>query len=498
MQKRLTALIAGLLYPFAFAPYELWPLVILSIALFFRLLQGTQCKEAAWIGFCYGLGVFGYGVSWLYVSVHTYGGTPMWLAMPLTALFCATLALFMSLLGLLSARIKHHALAFVGLWCLVDVFRGWFLTGFPWLYPGYALIDTPLANLATIGGIWLVSMATVLSAVALATVRLWRQQWLYPAAAAFVWMVSLFISPQLWVKPTTDTMTDVALVQGNVPQDIKWLMTQQKATRQIYADLTESAINNATRPALVVWPESAITEFYQDAVPFLQAQGEIVAEKGGALISGVPWRINQMHGYEFYNSIAVVDGGQGVYHKQKLVPFGEYVPLEDVIRGAIPFFDLPMSSFTRGTPTQENLGALGLTIAPFICYEVLYPELVSARSHNADVMLTVSNDAWFGTSDGPWQHFQMTRMRTLETGRWLLRGTNNGVTAVIDANGKVRDQLPQFERRVLTSRFLPVAGETPFMHTGGWPWWLLAGLLCIPALRRSISSSHGEQSNKES
>ncbi|HAD44896.1 MAG TPA: apolipoprotein N-acyltransferase, partial [Alcanivorax sp.] len=131
-------------------------------------------------------------------------------------------------------------------------------------------------------------------------------------------------------------------------------------------------------------------------------------------------------------------------------------------------------SFTPGSPRQPNLYALSHEIAPFICYEILYPELVASRTGSADVLLTISNDAWFGTSAGPHQHFQMTRLRALETGRWLLRGTNNGITAVVDHHGKVVERLPQFERDVLVSEYQPRQGETPFMLAGVWPTLLLA------------------------
>src|SRR5690606_37999716 len=129
-----------------------------------------------------------------------------------------------------------------------------------------------------------------------------------------------------------------------------------------------------------------------------------------------------------------------------------------------------------------NLQALGMTISPFICYEVLYPELVAERSHDADLLLTVSNDAWFGSSIGPWQHFQMTRMRALETGRWLVRATNNGITAVIDTHGRVRDQLPPFDRAVLNASAAPMKRTTPFMNPGGVPISLPAALFCLAAL----------------
>lgn len=272
----------------------------------------------------------------------------------------------------------------------------------------------------------------------------------------------------------------VALAQGNIPQDLKWLATMRQETRDIYAGLTEPVPDDT----LVIWPESAMIEFYQDIDGFVDGQGQALAARGGALITGLPWRDDRRLPATYHNSIAVIgDAGiAGVYHKQKLVPFGEYVPFEGLLRGLIPFFDLAMSSFTPGHPSQPNLHALGHDIAPLICYEILYPDLVATRGGRADVLLTISNDAWFGTSAGPHQHFQMTRLRALETGRWLLRGTNNGITAVIDHHGRVIDRLPQFERGLLLTEYQPRAGQTPFMVTGAWPTLLLA--LVLVALNR--------------
>src|SRR5699024_1665881 len=151
---------------------------------------------------------------------------------------------------------------------------------------------------------------------------------------------------------------------------------------------------------------------------------------------------------------------------------GEFVPFENQLRGLIPFFDLDMSSFDHGEPNQSNLIAKQVAIAPSICYEIMYPELVAQQAINSNVLITVSNDAWFGTSAGPHQHFQMARLRAIENGRWMLRSTNTGITAVINERGQVHAQLPQFERNVLLSSFVPLSGRTPYNRFGGWPVWL--------------------------
>ncbi|MCK5873371.1 MAG: apolipoprotein N-acyltransferase [Alcanivoracaceae bacterium] len=480
MDKLLFSLIAGLLYPLAFAPWGWWPLVLVSIALFWWSLNNASPRQAALRGWLFGLGSFGFGVSWLHVSMHQYGDTPLWLAVPMTGLFAAAMALYPALLAGLSARLGQRSIVFVGLWLLIDWLRGLLLTGFPWLYPGYAMTDTPLSALAPLGGIWLVSLITVAAAVSLA--ELARRRWHSAIPTAVLTLVGALVSllPLSFTEQTGDPVK-VALAQGNVPQDVRWQLTQQAATRAIYADLT----GRASPGSLLIWPEAAITEFYQDARPFLLEQGERMNSRGGALITGIPWREYASTGPQYFNSVTVLGGGQGLYHKQKLVPFGEYVPFQEQIRGLIPFFDLPMSSFSRGHAEQPNLTALGLTVSPFICYEILYPSLVAKRSQDSDLLLTISNDAWFGTSAGPHQHFQMTRMRALETGRWLLRGTNNGITALIAPNGKVHARLAQFERGLLEGEVRAVTGTTPFMLTGPSPTLLLAmALVALGRIRR--------------
>jgi len=485
MRHRLLALFAGLLFPLAFAPYDLWPLLFVSVAAgFWCQQQAGSGKEAFLRGWLYGLGMFGFGVSWVHVSMHDYGFMPLWMAIPFTAIFAAFLALFYGLTFSLSWRLGRSALVFTGIWLLLDWLRGWLLTGFPWLYAGYGLIDTPLASLAPLGGVWLLTLATVLLSATLIQLRQpGTLRWVAAGLSVLV-LIAATAGHFLTFTHANGPEQKVALVQGNIPQDLKWQISMRDETRRIYHELTREI----PADTLVLWPESAMTEFYQSITDFIEDEGKQLADRNGALITGIPWRSVSDAGITYRNSIAAIplrdneNGSERVYHKQKLVPFGEYVPMQSLIRGLIPFFDLPMSGFTPGDPSQPNLQAMGHTVAPFICYEILYPQLVASRSHDADVLVTISNDAWFGTSAGPLQHFQMARLRALETGRWLLRGTNNGVTAVIDHQGRIVDALPQFERDVLYSQYQPRTGITPFMALGVWPWLVLSVLLLLPAM----------------
>ncbi len=476
-----TLLVAGAMQTLTFSPFNLWwlgPVSVLLILLVTVPLAPEKLFRAGWLT---GLGLFGSGASWVYVSISEHGNTAIPIAVLLTVLFVAGLALFHGLAFWFWGKLAKDSPArrlilFPAIWILGDWLRGWLLTGFPWLYLGTAHTDGPLAGLAPLTGVHGITFWIAATGAAL-----YGGWWLLkrpkPVAAGvtlFVALIPWLVAPAMnrvdWTDLSEDPITFAAM-QGNIPQQIKWDPEFLKDQIVTYLGMTEDHWDTD----LILWPETAIP------IPQDQA-GKIIdhisAELGdnSTLITGIPWYgfSDRIEDFTFHNSIMAIGNGEGIYHKQKLVPFGEYVPLQGLIRGLIPFFDLPMSSFTPGSPRQPNLYALSHEIAPFICYEILYPELVASRTGSADVLLTISNDAWFGTSAGPHQHFQMTRLRALETGRWLLRGTNNGITAVVDHHGKVVERLPQFERDVLVSEYQPRQGETPFMLAGVWPTLLLA------------------------
>ena len=303
MRNLFLALIAGLLFPLAFAPYGLWPLLLVSVALAYWVQASAGSAKAALLGgWAYGLGLFGFGVAWLQVSMTDYGYMPLWMAVPATAAFAALLALFYGAAFWLTRRFSGGGLMFAGAWVLADWLRGWLLTGFPWLYGGYALIDTPLAGLAPLGGIWLITLAAVILPVTAVELVLRRGRGTGPLVLSLALIVAGLVGGQLSFTHAEGERQRVALVQGNVPQDLKWLATMREETREIYAGLTEGLPEDT----LVVWPESAMIEFYQDIDDFVDGQGEAVAAKGGALISGLPWRDESRTPTTYHNSIAVV------------------------------------------------------------------------------------------------------------------------------------------------------------------------------------------------
>jgi apolipoprotein N-acyltransferase len=481
----LLALAAGALTPLAFAPFGLWPLALLSIALFYLGLRELVPRQALYRGWFYGFGLFAAGTSWVYVSIHDYGAASPPLALFLTFGFVAGLALFFALPAWLWARWLRRseapladALAFAALWLAQEAFRGWFLTGFPWLYAGYSQLEAPLAGLVPLGGVWLASFVLAQSAALLSNLLRLRQRPAFLGAGLILlaapWVAGPLLSGHAWTEAAGAPLK-VAAIQGNVQQNLKWDPEQLNAQLALYRDLT---FTEARQADLIVWPETAVPVLKEHAEGYLAMMAGFAKEQRAALITGVPIRQpNERGELRYYNGIVSIGDGQGTYLKQKLVPFGEYVPLQEVLRGLIAFFDLPMSDFARGDADQPLLEAQGYRIAPYICYEVVYPEFAAGLAAQSDLLLTVSNDAWFGTSIGPLQHLQMAQMRALEAGRWMIRATNNGITVLIDPFGHITEQVPQFQQAVLHGEVLPMQGLTPYLRWRAWPLAILAGLL---------------------
>lgn len=481
----------GALTPLALAPFHAWPVALLTIGLAGELLRGHGPRRTAWLAWSHGFGLWAYGASWLYVSIHDYGYTPPWLATPMVGFVAAVMGLFFAGIGYLYARLRldrAHLLALPALWVAGEWLRSWLFTGFPWLFTGYAFIDTPLAGYAPVLGVFGLSLIAVFTAVTLIDALKGERPWKAIATMALLWAGGWGLLHAEWTRTTGDSLS-VSIVQGNIPQESKWQLEWRDKTLAIYDELSEKEWGRD----LVIWPEAAIPMFYHEAVDYLETVNDKALTAHSAFVTGIPYidPDTATRTLRFHNSIIALGQGSGLYHKQRLVPFGEYIPFESVLRGAIPFFDMPMSSFTEGTANQQPLQVKNLWLGPMICYEIAYPELVRHIAARSDILTTISNDGWFGGSIGPHQHFQMVRMRAIETGREVIRSTNNGISAIIKADGTVEEIAPQFQRLVLRATAHAREGLTPYVVTGNWPVLGLLAVLLALAHRRAIRDPSG-------
>ena len=490
----LSALIAGGLTPLSLAPLNIWPLALISPALLALLLYRQDTRGLLARSFSYGLGLFGVGASWVYVSIHDFGYTGVPLAALLTGLFVAGLALLFALPFLLlkygqsSTQPRTwlpHLLLVAAVWVIGEWSRSWFLTGFPWLYIGYSQLSTPLAGWAPLLGIFGVSLAVLLTG----TFTLWLLMSrskpsliLAPLLLSGLWLGGHQLQQIEWTQATGEPK-QVALVQANIPQEKKWQPSYLETTLERYRHLSADAWS----ADWVIWPEAAIPLLYHQALPVLQEAHETALANNSALITGILYD-DPVSG-RYHNSSLGLGLATGLYHKTRLVPFGEYVPLEQWLRGAIEFFNLPASFISPGQAEQHPLQIGATRLASAICYEIVYPDLVASMASNTEVILTISNDAWFGGSWGPLQHLQMAQMRALENGRFVIRGTNNGVSAIINPQGQLIASSEQFVQQVLIGEVQGYRGQTPFMRYGSSSTLLmlaaLIALAYIPRLRKT-------------
>ncbi|MBI4356404.1 MAG: apolipoprotein N-acyltransferase [Gammaproteobacteria bacterium] len=481
----LQPLLAGALLPFAFAPFNFYFLAVFSPCILLISLQKTFPLKAFWKGWMFGLGAFGVGVSWVQVSIHQYGHASWLLSIFLTLLFVCGLALFIAVqswswVRFFCARRGGYLVAYPLLWILFEWLRGWVLTGFPWLYLGYSQVDSPLSGYLPVVGVLGVSGLVVLSSslififlkrlcqislsrfrernISVSLSRLRERVGVRVVIMLFLlWLGGSALQHVEWVSEQGEALS-VALVQGNVPQEEKWRPGQKIPILKKYLALTEPHWGKT----LIIWPENAVPFFSDQIQSFIDALSQKAEQHGSTVILGIP--IEEVGGERYFNGVIALGEGKGTYLKHRLVPFGEYVPFEKWLRGVIAFFDLPMSDFASGPFSVEPFSVGPLKLGISICYEIAYGRDFARQAKRSHLLVTLSDDGWFGRSIGPDQHLQIARARALETGRSILRATNTGITAVIDHHGKVRARLPQDVAHVLTSQVNSTEGWTPYIR----------------------------------
>lgn len=495
---RFDALIApvlGALATLGFPPFGFWPAPVIALAGLFLLCAERGWRRAALLGWLFGLTHFATGIYWVFISTHVYGGAPLWLGLALAAVLFAYMAVYPALLaGLVSGfglwRTRGGWIAVPALWLMGELLRGWVYTGFPWLALGYIGLDTPAERMAPLLGVHGMSLVFAASAYGLfrtvGAVGLARPLALLLALSPLAG--ALLPRPLSWTTESGPPMS-VAIVQGNVPQDEKWIAGYGESVLARYREMTLAAAEHAQ---LVVWPEAVPNRPYDLVQPYFGELSARMVEQQSTLLGGVLVR-GEREG-EMYNSMLALGAAQGRYDKRHLVPFGEYFPIPNWLRPIMDVLGTPYSDFSSGGASHEPIVVQSQRIGMSICFEDVFADEFRAEARDAAFMVNATNDAWFARSSAPHQHLQIARFRALETGRWLVRATNTGFSAFIAPDGHAAATSGLFTTELLRGEIVPRTGLTPYARWGDAPlWWLaLAGMVLPVVLRVRATRFSGQ------
>jgi apolipoprotein N-acyltransferase len=467
--KLLASFLAGLLLPLAYSPFDLFWLAPLCYAVLFYSWSGLSPSRTFWCGFSFGCASFFSGIHWVYVSIHDFGQLHFFAAAGLTLALVMVLACYVALAGWAAARWfpndgpRAWLVVFPAVWVLVEWFRGWFLSGFGWLSVGYSQTDSWLMGFAPVGGVYLISWTVLFTAgsiLCMATCAS-RMRIVIAFCLAMLWASGLVLSKLSWGEPTGRLLT-VSLVQGAVPQDLKWQPQQFAPTLELYQRLTEDSAGSR----LILWPEAAIPALYHTVEGFLKDVHDRAAELGSTVALGI--LRDDPGGGTLQNALVVLGEDPRFYIKRHLVPYGEVFPVPSFIRRWLRLMNLPYTDVVAGDPKQPALEIAGETVAITICYEDLFGAEQLHYFPEASLIVNVSNDAWFGDTIAPHQHLQVARMRSAEVSRYTLRAANTGISGVIDPRGRVVARSPQFEPHVLKTAVQGYTGQTPYVLWGNY------------------------------
>ena len=494
----LVALLLGATSVTAFAPLGWFPVIVLTLGGLYALFGEASGRSrenrqrllaGAWAGAAFGFGLFITGVSWVYVSLSTFGGMPAPVAALATFLFCCLLSLYPALAGALFVRYSpasgwQRALFFAASWTLGEWLRAWVFTGFPWLSIGYSQTPpSPLAGFAPIVGVFGVSLLTAFVAgLMVETINFWRRPAqrpqraiVAPLLAVLLLISGVFLRQVHWTSPQGEPLT-VALLQGNVPQDLKWRPEKLNESLRTYFRLARD--NPAT---LTILPETALPAFLgQVPAQYLDELRNLAQHHQGDLLFGIVTGDTRQYAN---SAVSLGQSPEQHYEKSHLVPFGEFIP--PGFAWFLGMASIPMSEFTSGARTQPPMNIAGQKVAVNICYEDAFGEELIRTLPDATLLVNISNVAWFGDSLAPAQHLQIARLRALETGRMMLRSTNTGMTAIIGVDGQILGRLPPFTQAALRGEVRAYEGITPYVRWGNVPVVVISLLLIAFTRRRN-------------
>ena len=471
--------IAGAVMVGGFAPFSHWWLTLLCPAILYAIIMRVSAKDAGLLSFIFGIFFFGFGVSWTFNSIHEFGQAPFLLSIILTASLVVVLALFPAIAAYFFARARAtaqcsvtSALVFSSFWVLSEWLRSWVFTGFPWLLLGHAHHSSPIHGVIPVFGSYGASwVALLISSFAVVVIVGSFKQKTITAVALMLVALLLFVANTITWTYAEDEEFDVALVQGNISQEMKWELNKHAFIMGKYMKLSEDHLD----ADIIVWPETAIPTFYTSVRDtFIKDLAALADSRNVDFLVGV-FTYDQDNGKAF-NSVMTVGEELSFYHKQHLVPFGEYIPLRGFITILDRYIRMPMADLSSGQG-RPIVSLKGIPVGASICYEAAYGNEIIRALPRAKILVNVSNDAWFGDSFAPHQHLEIARSRAIETGRYLLRATNTGISAIIDPSGAVINKSVQHQVDIVRAKVRPYTGLTLYARWGNWG--MITGLCSI-------------------
>jgi apolipoprotein N-acyltransferase len=481
------ALIFGMFLPFSFAPMSVPGIAIVSLAALFVLMTQSEIKQAIIIGFMFAFGFFGVGVSWVYVSIHDYGHLSMLFSAVLTLMFTLFLSLYFILIAYAykylskSCGIVLSAFNFALVWVIVEWLRATLFTGFPWLLLGISQIDTPMKELAPILGTYGLSFFTALAGAFLGASVISRkklQSYAFILAMVFIYLIPGALHETEWTNIDKKAVK-VGVIQSNIAMRDKWNLTLYKKLLRHYLQSTESLMNMD----VIIWPESALPIPYDYLGDVLKKLVITTKAHDNTVILGLP-KVYDDDSY--YNAMIALGNAKGVYYKQHLVPFGEYVPGK-LLKRFFTTLQLPEPNLVAGNQDSTSVIIENTPVAAMICYEVAFSDILRKQLPIAQWIITISDDGWFGHSMAMAQHLQMARMRSLQTGRYQVVANNNGLSAIINNHGNIDAILPAYHSGNLKGIVFRATGATPWVMMGDNPLLLMLFMITFfLALKKAI------------
>lgn len=480
------AVFAGLLLPLGFAPFHIPGMSILGLALLFAQLRTQSLIKAFLIGFGFGIGFFGLGASWVYVSIHEYGHLNFLLSGGITLLFVLYLSILTGLVTTVYCWLAPLAytwracLFFSSVWCLGELLRATFLGGFPWLLLGYSQIDTPLRFLLPIIGLYGVGFLSCLAAALLAcSLQPSFKQRLF----CLLGFVGIFILPAslqslTWSTPKSPPIP-IHVIQANLSMRDKW---DEHLFWQLLMRYKTEITKLLPKHSLIVLPESAIPLPIHYISDILETIDEAAQRSHSALLFGNPQPANVYDNYDedeiyYYNALLTLGQAKGHYFKQHLIPFGEFIP--PFFKKIMTLLGLPIAASIPGGKHQPLIQVYQHPIAALICYDIAYPQLLRAQLPKAEWIVSVSDVGWFGHSLAMYQEQQITQVLALQTARYHIVANNDGLSSVVDPQGHLVDSLPAFTAGTLASSVTPMTGTTPWVRFGDKPILLLLSFITL-------------------